>query len=140
MTENDQIGPCTPFFIVADIPRSLKHYVGQLGFECCFKTPDQDPFFAIVGRASAQIMLKDVGVSPLPNHQRHEWARWDAFIYASDPDSLALEFANRNVLFNQPLGDTDDELRGFEIVDPDGYVCFFGRPGQSLIAVEIQPA
>lgn len=130
MKENDQLGPCAPFFIVADIPRSLEHYVGQLGFECRIKSPDQRPFFAIVVRASAQIMLKAVGdhVSPLPNHQRHEWARWDAFIYAPNPDLLAREFANRNVSFRQPLADTEDELRGFEIADPDGYVCFFGRP------------
>jgi hypothetical protein len=116
--------------MVADIPRSLKHYVGQLGFECRFMSPDQDPFFAIVGRTSAQIMLKAVGdeVSPLPNHQRHEWARWDAFIYTSDPDSLAREFVSRNVSFHQPLGDTAEKLRGFETADPDGYVCFFGRP------------
>ena len=84
MTDQNQVGPCTPFFIVSDIPRSLEHYVGRLGFECCFQTPEQNPFFAIVGRASAQIMLKVVGedVLPLPNHQRHDWAPWDAFIYA----------------------------------------------------------
>ena len=127
---SDQIGPATPFFIVSNISKSLKHYVGHLQFEYRHRSPEDEPFFVIVGRNAAQIMLKAVGdgVGPLPNRERHAWARWDAFILTSDPDALAREFANREVPFHQPLGDTDDNLRGFEIADPDGYVCFFGRP------------
>ena len=131
MTESSRVGPCSPFFIVAALPRSLDHYVGRLGFECRFASPDPDPFFAIVGRDSAQILLKVVGeaVPPLPNHQRHDWAPWDAFVFVPDPHALAGELAGRGVAFRQPLGDRDDGLRGFEVEDPDGYVCFFGRPG-----------
>lgn len=126
----DQIGPCTPFLIVASVTRSLDHYVGRLGFACTTRTPDQDPFFAIVARGSAQIMLKSVGadVKPVPNPTRHQWARWDIFIYTSDPEALSDELGARDVSFHQPLADTDDGLRGFEVADPDGYVCFFGRP------------
>ena len=29
---------------------------------------------------------------------------------------------------SEPLKDTHDGLRGFEICDPDGYILFFGRP------------
>ena len=29
---------------------------------------------------------------PARNHTRHEWARWDAYIYAMDPDALFDEF------------------------------------------------
>ena len=58
--------------------------------------------------------------------------RWDAFVYAPDPDALAVEFADRfagnEAAFGAPLKDTHDGLRGFEISDPDGYVLFFGRP------------
>ncbi|MEO1226423.1 MAG: VOC family protein [Pseudomonadota bacterium] len=126
----EPIGPCTPLLIVGAVPRSLDHYVERLGFACMARTPNHDPFFAIVARGSAQIMLKAISpdVSPLPNHQRHAWARWDVFIFVSDPDALAREFADRAVPFHQPIADTDDGLRGFEIADPDGYVCFFGRP------------
>ena len=46
----------------------------------------------------------------------------------ADPDALAAEFAERGVTFSDPLRDTHDGLRGFEISDPDGYVLFFGRP------------
>jgi hypothetical protein len=34
-----------------------------------------------VSRGDAMIMLKDVGVEPLPNHQREPMARWDAYVY-----------------------------------------------------------
>ena len=76
----------------------------------------------------AMIILKDVGVSPLPNCQREPSARWDAYIHVPDPDSLAAEFASRKVEFSKPLKDTEDGLRGFELQDADGYVLFFGRP------------
>ena len=130
-TVSDTLGPCSPFFIVNDLNASIEYYIGKLGFECRYKGPEGDEFFAILGRGSAQIMIKEIGedVRPVPNHHRHEWARLDAFIYAPDPDALADEFVARNVAFRKPLhDDADDGLRGFEVSDPDGYVCFFGRP------------
>ncbi len=77
------------------------------------------------------IMLKDVGVEPLPNYKRDVKkgiARWDAYLNVPNPDALAAEFASRHVEFFEPLKDTDDGLRGFEVKDADGYVLFFGRP------------
>jgi hypothetical protein len=77
------------------------------------------------------IMFKDVGVDPLPNYKRDVKkgvARRDAYLYVPDPDALAAEFWSRNVEFSEPLKDTDDGLRGFELKDVDGYVLFFGRP------------
>ena len=78
------------------------------------------------------IMLKDVGVEPLPNYMRDVkkgWARWDGV-----PSTCPIRtrwrrnFSSRNVEFSQPLKDDDDELRGFELKDADGYVLYFGRP------------
>ncbi len=48
------------------------------------------------------IMLKRVGVTPLPNYKREPAARWNAYLYVSDPDALAAEFASRNVKFSEP--------------------------------------
>ncbi|MGF1475791.1 MAG: hypothetical protein ACFB6S_09530 [Geminicoccaceae bacterium] len=129
MTERATLGPCSPLFIAANLQASLDHYLTHLGFECRFRST-YPKLFAIVGRNQAQIMLKVIGdqVPPLPNPQRHDWARWDAFVYSPDPDRLAQEFSGRDVIFRQPLRDTDDRLRGFEVADPDGYICFFGRP------------
>src|SRR5258708_4867061 len=89
-------------------------------FEITFQEPADEPFFGIVRRGGAMIMLKDVGEDPLPNHKRELMARWDAYLYAADPDALAAEFALRNVEFSEPLKDTHDGLRGFEFKDADG--------------------
>ena len=79
------------------------------------------------------IILKEVGVDPIPNHTRdikQGIARWDAYLHVPDPDALAAEFSSRNVEFFQPLkdeNDGDDGLRGFEVQDADGHVLFFGH-------------
>ena len=127
MTQPDIAG-ISPFFIVADVAATLSFYRDMLDFEVTFQEPDEDPFFAIVRRGAAMIMVKDVGVEPLPNCEREPGARWDAYLYVPDPDALAAEFISRGVTFSVPLKDTHDGLRGFELRDTDGYVLFFGRP------------
>ena len=123
-----EISSISTFFIVSDAASSLSFYRDRLGFEIIFQEPADEPFFGIVRRGGAMIMLKDVGVDPLPNYKREPGARWDAYLYVPDPDALAVEFASRNVEFSEPLKDTHDGLRGFELKDADGYVLFFGRP------------
>lgn len=122
------IGGISTFFIVRDLEAALSFYRDRLGFDITFKGPADDPFFGIVRRGGAMIMLKNVGVDPLPNCERHPQARWDAYVYVPDPDGLAAEFSSRTVEFSEPLKDTDDGLRGFELKDADGHVLFFGRP------------
>ena len=127
-----EIAGISPFFIVSDVPSSLSLYRDRLGFEITFQGPAPDDiFFGIVRRGGAQILLKSVGVAPTPNYTRDVKkgiARWDAYVDVPDPDALAAEFRSRNVAFSEPLKDTHDGLRGFEIKDADGYVLFFGRP------------
>jgi catechol 2,3-dioxygenase-like lactoylglutathione lyase family enzyme len=122
------ISGVSPFFIVQDAAAALSFYSNELGFEVTFQEPINTPFFGIVARGGAMVMLKAVGVAPLPNYKRQPSARWDAYFYVPDPDGLAAEFKSRNVMFSEPLKDTHDGLRGFEVKDPDGYVLFFGRP------------
>lgn len=127
-----EISGIAPFFIVRHVPSALAFYRNRLGFEITFQGPaPEDIFFGIVQRGRAMIMLKAVGVDPVPNYTRdvkQGVARWDAYVDVSDPDALAAEFASRHVEFSEPLKDTDDGLRGFELKDADGYVLFFGRP------------
>ena len=119
----------SPFFVVSNVDQTIAFYRDKLGFETRFQQPDRDPFLAIVGRDGAQLFVKShKGLPPLPNCKRHPWMAWDAFVYASDPDALAQEFADHGATFSVPLKDTNSGLRGFEICDPDGYVLFFGRP------------
>ena len=109
---------------------SVSFYVDKLGFEVRYTGPDDDPYWAIVGRDNISIMLKAIvpGVNPIPNHTRHEWARWDAYISTAEPDKLFDEYRSNDVSFKTPIHNNSDNLRGFEIEDADGYVLFFGRP------------
>ena len=120
----------SPFFIVSNLQNSVSFYVDKLGFIVRNIGPDQDPYYALVGRDRVTIMLKQIAddVRPMPNHTRHRWARWDAYISTEEPDSLFDEYSSRKVEFHQPILDDDDGLRGFEVCDADGYVLFFGKP------------
>lgn len=129
---NPEIAGIAPFFIVRNVPVAMKFYRDQLGFNIIFQGPsDDDIFFGIVQRGGAMIMLKEIGVEPVPNYTRDikkGIARWDAYMDVPDPDALAAEFASRNVEFFTPLQNNDDDLRGFEVKDADGYLLYFGRP------------
>ena len=133
MSKTDITG-IAPFFIVKDVPVALSFYRDRLGFDVTFQGPrDDDIFFGIVQRGAAMIMLKEIGVDPIPNYTRDikkGIARWDAYIHVPDPDALAAEFQLQNVEFVQPLSNNDDGLRGFEIKDADGYMLYFGRPNK----------
>ena len=127
MTNLTYISPC---FIVVDLKVSISFYINKLGFDIHYIGPDDEHYFAIVGRNNISIMLKAVAadVKPIPNHTRHKWAPWDAYISTSDPDTLFEEYAANNVAFRKPVHNNSDNLRGFEIQDADGYLLFFGRP------------
>jgi catechol 2,3-dioxygenase-like lactoylglutathione lyase family enzyme len=117
-----------PFFIVSSVARSIAFHRDQLGFELGFQEPGDELFFAIVGHDGAQLFLKSGNAASLPNSKRDPAMRWDAYVLAPETDALAAEFADRGVVFSIPLKDTHDGLRGFELLDPNGYVIFFGRP------------
>src|SRR3989442_298378 len=121
-----EISGIAPFFIVKNVPAALSFYRDRLGFDITFQGPEpNDIFFGIVARGAATIMFKAVGVDPVPNYTRdikQGIARWDAYLDVPDPDALAAEFSSRHVEFSEPLKDTGDGLRGFEIKDADGYV------------------
>ena len=130
-----EISGIAPFFIVKNVPAALSFYRDRLGFDITFQGPsDDDIFFGIVQRGAAMIILKDIGVDPVPNYTRdikQGIARWDAYLYVPDPDALATEFSSRNVEFFTTIKESeegDDGLRGFEVKDADGYILFFGRP------------
>jgi catechol 2,3-dioxygenase-like lactoylglutathione lyase family enzyme len=122
------INGIAPFFIVDNAATAVAFYRDKLGFDVIYQEPEYDPFFAIVSRDGAMLMVKQVGVHPAPNSARDPSARWDAYVRVPDPDALAAEFTSRGVIFSDPLKDTHDGLRGFELKDADSYVLFFGRP------------
>ena len=123
-----------PFFVVDNLQASLDFYCSKLGFKVAYRGGgdghDAKDFWGIVQRDGVMIMLKAIapGIHPQPNCSRHEWARWDAYIHTSDPDSIYRDFVERAVPMHRPLEDTGDGLRAFEIKDNSGYVLCFGRP------------
>ena len=119
----------SPFFIVKDLQASIAHYIARFGFQLDFQGPEGGVFYGQVSRDGVAIFLKTIArdVLPRPNHTRHEWARWDAYIYTLDPDPLFDEFKNRGATFVKELSFIDDGLWGFEVTDADGYVLAFFR-------------
>ncbi len=128
--ERRNLAAINPFFIVKDLRASAAFYVDHLGFTLDYQgPPDGDPFYGRVSRDGIGIMLKAIrpDVLPSPNHSRHEWARWDAFVYAHDPDVLFREYKQKGVPFVKELSMIDEGLWGFEVTDADGYVVAFAR-------------
>ena len=127
-----EIGGIAPLLVVKNVPTTLAFYRDSLGFEITFQGPTEDDiFFGIVQRGRAMIMMKAIGVDPIPNYTRdlkQGHAPWDAYLYVPDPDALAEEFKSRGVKLFRPLSNNSDNLRGFEVQDPNGYVLYFGRP------------
>jgi uncharacterized glyoxalase superfamily protein PhnB len=119
-----------PFFIVEDLQTSIACYVERLGFQLDFQGSDEEPYYGRVSRDGIGIMLKAIlpDVLPRPNRTRHEWARWDAYIYALDPDALFDEFRASGASFITELSFIDHGLWGFEVTDADGYVLAFAQP------------
>jgi catechol 2,3-dioxygenase-like lactoylglutathione lyase family enzyme len=119
----------SPFFIAKDLQASVAFYRDRLGFELEFQGPEDDVYYAGVRREGIVIMLKTIApdVLPCPNHTRHPWARWDAYIYTLDPDTIYEEFRRRGVTFTKELSFIDDGLWGFELADADGYILAFFR-------------
>src|SRR5204863_3996318 len=119
----------SPFFIVKDLQASISHYTERFGFELAFQGPGDDLYYAGVKRDGITIMLKAISpdVLPQPNHTRHEWARWDAYVYTLDPDLLYEELKVRGVTVLKELAVIDKGLWGFEVADADGYVIAFFR-------------
>ncbi len=122
-----------PFFVVDDLQASLDFYVSKLGFEVMYRGGGDESagdFWGMVQRDGVMLMLKAIapGIHPQPNHSRHEWAPWDAYVYTPDPDALYAEYVDRAAPVHKALADTHDGLRAFEIMDNSGYVLCFGRP------------
>jgi uncharacterized protein (TIGR02246 family) len=84
VSERAAISGIAPLFIVKSVPSALAFSRDRLGFDVTFQGPEPDDiFFGIVERGAAMIMLKDVGVEPVPNCTRDVKkgiARWDAYL------------------------------------------------------------
>lgn len=114
---------------------ALSFYRDRLGFDVTFQGPPDDVFFGIVQRGAAMIILKDVGVEPVPNRMRDVgtgWARWDAYLHVPDPDALAAEFSSRGVELSGPSPTTMTGCAGSKWWTPTATCCTsVARAGES---------
>ena len=142
-TANRNLESISPFFIVTDLNASISHYIERFGFQLDFQGPHDGPYYAGVSREGARVMLKAIApeVLPQPNHTRHPWARWDAYVYTLNPDTLYEEFSRRGASFVKKLSFIDDGLWGFEVTDGDGYVLAFFtlRDSDAAVTPEVEP-
>jgi catechol 2,3-dioxygenase-like lactoylglutathione lyase family enzyme len=125
----------SPFFIVDSLPATIDFYQSKLGFRVQYKgggDGETEDYWAFVRRDDVMLMFKAIApdIHPLPNSSRHGYARWDAYVFTSDPDALYAEFVGRGVTMHSELANTNDGLRAFEVADNNGYVLCFGRPIQ----------
>ena len=108
----------SPFFIVKDLNASISHYVERSAVQLGSGITGDVGFGPLAVRsASYSAILPDV--LPVPNHMRHEWARWDACVYTLDPTAVQ-RFKRRGASFVKELSFIDDGLWGFEVTDADG--------------------
>jgi catechol 2,3-dioxygenase-like lactoylglutathione lyase family enzyme len=59
-----------PFFIVRNTADAIAFYRDKLDFDVLYREPEVEPFFAIVSRDSAMLIVKQVEAEPLPNPTR----------------------------------------------------------------------
>jgi len=73
------------------------------------------------------LMLKAITpeVHPQPNHSRHEWAPWDAYINTEDPDALYAEFTGRQVPMRRGW-----PTPTMEVIDNNGCVALWAAAGE----------
>ncbi len=133
MSTEARLNCMAPFFIVDDLQKSIEFYRAKLGFQVTATgggDGTSDDYWGMVERDAAMLFLKAITpeIHPQPNHTRHEWARWDAYVNTPDPDALYAEYTGKTVPIHKELADTSDGLRAFEILDNSGYVICFGKP------------
>ena len=87
---------------VADQDAAIAFYRDKLGFQVKHKEPDEEPFFAIVGRDGALLFLKAGEATPLPNSRR-------------DPATRASPRHNRRPKWLRP-GRLPDNARHYKSV------------------------
>lgn len=125
ITDQANILEAVPFFMIADMDRSINFYVEQLGFEIINKwVPANSIEWCWLQRGGGAIML-----------QRYKEGRvWNGIpgegvsIFFQCKDSIALyhEFREKGVQVEEPF--VGNNLWDVKLEDPDGYVLHFESP------------
>jgi len=116
-----------PFFMVADMPRSLRFYIDGLGFtlknKWTPKSPDQIIWCWLELGGSA-IMLQEYNPGRIPAEKRGVGA--SIWFQCRDAVALYHEFRSRGLEPREPF--VGNHMWDTAITDPDGYSLHFESP------------
>lgn len=115
----------TPYFIVANLQRSLDFYVGKLGFG----QPNiwgEPPCFAMIHRDAFELMLS---LAEDPAHIRPNGpnGQWDVYFRVRDLAAEEAALAAAGVPLARKPENTVYDMLEMEVLDPDGYRICFGQ-------------
>ena len=121
------ISQVVPFFMVTDMPRSLRFYVDGLGFILRHKwTPDAPDQirWCWLERGGAALMLQDYRQDRVPKEKLGVGA--SLCFQCEDSVALYREFQSRGLEPKEPF--VGNRLWDTELIDPDGYHLHFESP------------
>lgn len=116
-----------PYFPVADVAASARHYQDTLGFSLKYSA-GSPPQFAIVHRDGLAIMLRLVPEPARIRPNESQGGTWDAFFWVDDAAALHAELAGRGAqVVYGPLVQESYGMLEFAVRDGDGHVLGFGQ-------------
>ena len=124
---SEQFIGTAPYFVVADLKRSLAYYHEKLGFD----EPEiwgDPPEFAMPSREGFIFMIRAASNGREIVVNRKQGGTWDAYIWIRDAQSLFEEFESRGAQIEyRPTIQKEYDMKEFAVRDPDGYVIAFGQ-------------
>ncbi len=116
-----------PYFPVADVERSARHYERVLGFRREYSA-GSPPQFAILSRDALPIMLRLVPRPEDISPNEKQGGTWDAFFWVRDVRALHAELraSGADIVYG-PIFQEAYQMEEFAVRDQDGYVLGFGE-------------
>jgi len=120
-----QLMRSAPYFPVADVAASARHYETVLGFKGEYAAGHE---FAIVSRDGLAIMLRRVDDPSKIVPNEAQGGTWDVFFWIADAQSLHDELqANGADIVYGPIVQPSYAMKEFAVRDRDGYILGFGQ-------------
>jgi catechol 2,3-dioxygenase-like lactoylglutathione lyase family enzyme len=127
-SSTSQLLRSAPYFPVADVEQSARHYERVLGFQTDY-IAGAPPVFAIVSRDGLSIMLRLVAKPDLIRPNEKQGGTWDAFFWVRDARALHAELLSKSAeIVYGPMIQQDYQMLEFAVRDREGYVLGFGQP------------
>lgn len=115
-----------PYFPVADVEQTAKHYETVLGFRREYAA-GSPPQFAILSRDGLPVMLRLVDDPSRISPNERQGGTWDAFFWVSDVQSLYEELSAKGADVVYGPTQTEYGMKEFAARDREGYILGFGQ-------------